>query len=333
MSIKISQLPKTTTIASTSLIPIVEVGMSSNVLSVFTGTTLTSLITSTTQANAASLQTQINTLSGNASAQQTTINTLTSGQSSLLSSVSTLQTQVADLLSSDTSFQSNITALESGLTAANSAIITANTALKNYVDSRDTTITSAWTANAATQQTAINSKAPIASPTFTGTVTMTASTVMAGLTSNAAILPSANASINLGSTTAWWNMIYGKSVQAQYADLAEKFLPDADYEIGTVVMIGGEKEVTACQFGARAIGVVSANPSYLMNSELQDGIAIALKGRVPVKVVGSIKKGDELIASADGCAVSGVYHSTKIFAVALETNSETGVKLVEALIL
>jgi len=125
----------------------------------------------------------------------------------------------------------------------------------------------------------------------------------------------------------------GTATAANYADLAEKYLADAEYEVGTVMMIGGEKEVTASKWGKRAIGAVSENPAYLMNFELEGGTAIALKGRVPVKVVGSVKKGDELIASDNGCAVTAVPHSSGVFAVALESSDDTGVKLVECLIL
>lgn len=129
------------------------------------------------------------------------------------------------------------------------------------------------------------------------------------------------------------NLFQGVAVQANYADLAEKYLADQEYAIGTVVMIGGEKEVTASAWGKRAIGVVSGNPAYLMNKDLEGGTAIALKGRVPVKVIGSVKKGDDLIASDNGYAVSAVPHSSRVFAVALESNSDTGVKIVECLIL
>jgi hypothetical protein len=77
----------------------------------------------------------------------------------------------------------------------------------------------------------------------------------------------------------WAVEFKGVASSAQYADLAEKYLADADYEVGTVVMIGGEKEVTAAQVGFRAVGVVSANPAYMMNSELEGGTYIALKGQ------------------------------------------------------
>ena len=125
----------------------------------------------------------------------------------------------------------------------------------------------------------------------------------------------------------------GTATTAQYADLAENYLADAVYEPGTVVCIGGEKEVTASSWGKRAIGAVSTDPAYLMNSELVDGTPIALKGRVPVKVIGRIKKGEELIAADNGCAMMAVPHASRVFAVALETNDDEGIKLVECLIL
>lgn len=129
------------------------------------------------------------------------------------------------------------------------------------------------------------------------------------------------------------NVMHGVATQAKYADLAEKYLADKEYDVGTVVMIGGEKEVTACRWGKRAIGVVSANPAYMMNSELEGGTYIALKGRVPVKVIGRINKGDDLIASDNGMAMMSVPHANGVFAVALESSNDEGPKLIEALIL
>ena len=122
----------------------------------------------------------------------------------------------------------------------------------------------------------------------------------------------------------------GTATAARYADLAEKYLADKDYEVGTVLAVGGEKEVTASQSGDRAIGVVSANPAYMMNSELEGGTYVALKGRVPVKVRGEIKKKDRLVASNDGYAVKSESHQyADVFAIALED----GVELIEAVIL
>jgi hypothetical protein len=129
------------------------------------------------------------------------------------------------------------------------------------------------------------------------------------------------------------SLFNGTATAARYADLAEKYLADADYDAGTVVCIGGEKEVTASSWGKRAIGVVSTNPAFMMNKDLEGGTYIALKGRVPVKVIGRIHKGDNLIAANNGCASAAVHHSTDVFAVALESSDDNGIKIIEALVL
>lgn len=124
----------------------------------------------------------------------------------------------------------------------------------------------------------------------------------------------------------------GVATTAKYADLAEKYLPDADYDVGTVMSVGGLAEVTASNFGDRAIGVISANPAYMMNSDLDGGVYVALKGRVPVKVTGKVLKGDRLIAAANGCAMAGP-NSNDVFAIALESKDDASVGLVEAIVL
>jgi hypothetical protein len=129
------------------------------------------------------------------------------------------------------------------------------------------------------------------------------------------------------------NIFNGTATAARYADLAEKYLADQEYEVGTVVTVGGEKEVTACSIGERAIGVVSANPAFMMNKDLEGGTYIALKGRVPVKVVGTVKKGDTLIASEHGTATAAITNYYAGFAVALESSDNENVKIIEALVL
>jgi hypothetical protein len=129
------------------------------------------------------------------------------------------------------------------------------------------------------------------------------------------------------------NIFHGRATSANYADLAEKYLTDQKYEVGTVVMIGGDTEMTACVSGSRAIGAISENPAYMMNSGLEGGQYVALKGRVPVKVIGKITKGQELIASDNGTAKAADSNSIKVFAVALESSDDEGSKLIEALIL
>jgi hypothetical protein len=112
------------------------------------------------------------------------------------------------------------------------------------------------------------------------------------------VLPSANLTFNLGSSTAWYGTIYGKASQAQYADLAEIYRPDSHYDFGTVVVFGGDQEVTVTSVAhdPRVAGVVSENPAYLMNAD-QEGLPIAFTGRVPCRVQGPVEKGTLLVTS------------------------------------
>ncbi len=138
-------------------------------------------------------------------------------------------------------------------------------------------------------------------------------------------------------------LFQGTATSALFADLAEKYLADKEYDVGTVVAVGGSAEVTECQVGDRAFGAVSANPAFMMNQGLEGGTYIALKGRVPVKVLGPVRKGDRLIASSNGCAAVAhvVMKNAAVkaanfpdtFAIALENSDDEGVKLVEAIIL
>ena len=128
------------------------------------------------------------------------------------------------------------------------------------------------------------------------------------------------------------NLFVGTATAARYADLAEKYLADADYDVGTVMVVGGSAEVTASTYGKLAIGVISKNPAYMMNSELEGGVYVALKGRVPIKVKGSVQKGDRLVAGDHGCAqVSQDRLDT--FAIAMETSDNDDVKLIESVVL
>jgi hypothetical protein len=125
--------------------------------------------------------------------------------------------------------------------------------------------------------------------------------------------PSANITYNLGSTTArwlnvWGNTLNGTATTAQYADLAEKYLADAQYETGTVMVFGGDYEITQANTDSdrRVAGVVSDKPAYLMNNDLEGQFVtnLALMGRVPCKVQGPIQKGDMLVAAGNGFARS-----------------------------
>ena len=111
---------------------------------------------------------------------------------------------------------------------------------------------------------------------------------------------------NIGSATTYFNTVFAKATSAQYADLAELYTADAEYEPGTVVEFGGAAEVTLSNKpgSTRVAGVVSTNPSYIMNATLQaEHVAVvALQGRVPCKVIGPVSKGDIMVASGGGYA-------------------------------
>ncbi len=92
----------------------------------------------------------------------------------------------------------------------------------------------------------------------------------------------------------------GIATSAKYADLAERYTSDSNYEAGTVIIFGGEEEVTEStqRLDKRIAGIVSTDPAYLMNSALENSIVVGLQGRVPCKVVGEIRKGDLMVSSA-----------------------------------
>jgi len=129
-------------------------------------------------------------------------------------------------------------------------------------------------------------------------------TVDSNLTVGGNIVATANAAANIGSLALQFNTIFAKATQAQYADLAENYASDADYAAGTVLVFGGEQEVTISTqaMDRRVAGVVSTDPAYLMNSSLTNSVSVALTGRVPCFVVGPVKKGDLMVAAGLGRA-------------------------------
>jgi len=131
--------------------------------------------------------------------------------------------------------------------------------------------------------------------------TITAVTVTASSIGSNSITKSGTSGVgDIGSVSNTFGTVFAKSTSAQYADLAEKYLADAEYEPGTVLRLGGEKEVTICAtYESEMIaGIISTNPAYTMNDALEGGTYIALKGRVPCKVKGPVKKGDVLVSSS-----------------------------------
>ena len=156
-------------------------------------------------------------------------------------------------------------------------------------------------------QTNITSVGTLGSLTVTGNISGGNMSVSTGtVTLGNIVNANANGVGNIGSASTYFNTVFAKATSAQYADLAEMYEADADIAPGTVVCFGGAKEVTACDHeeDTRVAGVVSTNPSYLMNSA-QGGdhvVAVALTGRVPCRVVGTVRKGDLMVAAGNGAA-------------------------------
>ena len=142
--------------------------------------------------------------------------------------------------------------------------------------------------------------------TFTGNITGGNLSVSTGLVTLGGIVnANGNAIGNIGSSTLYFNTVFAKATSAQYADLAELYTADnINYPPGTCVAFGGTNEITQTTTYAQTdvAGVVSTNPAYIMNAGT-DGLPVALQGRVPCRVVGTIAKGD-LITSSNTAGVA-----------------------------
>jgi len=139
------------------------------------------------------------------------------------------------------------------------------------------------------------------------------------------------AAATAGTITGTWSLGSGSKLSATYADLAENYVADAEYAPGTVVEFGGDFEVTSSTEAGttRVAGVVTTAPAYVMNSECAGEfiVTLALQGRVPVKVTGSVRKGDLLVSAGNGSAhVDNSARSGTIIGKSLENfTGETGV--------
>jgi hypothetical protein len=163
-------------------------------------------------------------------------------------------------------------------------------------------------------------------------------TVNSGNSTTAIINGGSNAVGNIGSSSKYFNTVFALATSAQYADLAENYQSDQELEPGTVVIFGGDQEITICtQFAdARVAGVVSTHPAHLMNAGAP-GTAVALRGKVPVKVIGAVTKGDGLVTDATPGHARSIgldrSYGQSVFAKAVETNTSPGEKIISAVIL
>jgi hypothetical protein len=154
-------------------------------------------------------------------------------------------------------------------------------------------------------------------------------------------------SVNVGGTPTTALTIYGANgtvagnqVNANYADVAERFAADEVLEAGTVVELGGDKEITRVvgDLSDKVFGVISTRAAYLMNSGAGEDSThppVAMTGRVPVKVIGAINKGDRLVSAGNGTARAAQPGEATAFNVigrSLESKLDTGAGTVEAIV-
>jgi len=168
-------------------------------------------------------------------------------------------------------------------------------------------------------------------PTYNGAIlatTVTATTLTTGANTTA------------GTITGNFSLSAGSRLNATYADLAERFEADSFYDAGTVVELGGDKEITAVQYELSddVFGVVSSTAAYLMNSAAGDDSThppVAVGGRVPVKVIGKVRKGQRLVSAGNGIARAaklGEATSFNVIGRALENKTTDEIGAVEAFV-
>ena len=129
--------------------------------------------------------------------------------------------------------------------------------------------------------------------------------------------------------------ITATATNAQYADLAEIYKADGDIQPGTVVMFGGEFEITECdaESSHAVAGVISTDPAHLMNAEAE-GLPVALAGRVPCKVIGPVAKGDLMVSSSESghAKADNNAQSGRIIGKAIEAKEGDGIGVIEVLV-
>jgi hypothetical protein len=149
-----------------------------------------------------------------------------------------------------------------------------------------------------------------------------------------------NAVGNIGSSSNYFNQVFATATTALYADVAERFAADEILEPGTVVELGGVKEITRStqDLSENVFGVISTRPAYTMNGgagENDTHPPVAMTGRVPVKCVGKVRKGDRLVSAGDGvarAAQSGEATAFNVIGRSLEDKTTTDIGVIEAIV-
>lgn len=145
---------------------------------------------------------------------------------------------------------------------------------------------------------------------------------------------------NIGAAGAVFNTVFATATTALYADVAERFAADQEYAPGTVVELGGSAEITQSieELSEKVFGVISTKAAYLMNAGAGTDSThppIAMTGRVPVRVLGIIRKGDRLVAAGNGLARAAQPGEATAFNVigrALEAKADEALGVIEAIV-
>jgi hypothetical protein len=165
-------------------------------------------------------------------------------------------------------------------------------------------------------------------------------TVNSGAAATAIVNGASNAVGNIGSSDTYFNRLFAQATTALYADLAEVYKADAEYPPGTVLIFGGNQEVTIStqSHDARIAGVVSTNPAHVMNSGLvsEYTVEVGLIGRVPCQVIGPVAAGDRVVSSNQAGVAERLdmqnYQPGVIIGKAVESYNGTGVGTIEIVV-
>jgi hypothetical protein len=171
-------------------------------------------------------------------------------------------------------------------------------------------------------------------------VAATTGIVVTGLSTPSIEHTGTNAVGNIGSSSSYFNRLFATATTALYADVAERFAADEELAAGTVVELGGTAEITKSQqeLSENVFGVISTRAAYLMNGgagEDNTHPPVAMTGRVPVQVVGVVRKGDRLVSAGSGVARAAQPGEATAFNVigrALVDKLTTGPGTIEAIV-
>jgi hypothetical protein len=230
-----------------------------------------------------------------------------------------------------------LTGLPAGYSNVNAATFLASGTLATAINTAGNVIAAAFIGNGAGLTGLPAGYSNVDAATFLASGTLTTAISTTGTLTVGNILPTANNVSNIGSSSSRFRIVHAQATQAQYADLAEIYTTDQQYPAGTVVVFGGEAEVTQSRAShdTRIAGVVSTNPAYLMNST-ETGVPVALQGRVPCRVLGPVSQGDRVVSSHIAGVAQALdplqYQPGCIIGKALQAVESTDISIIEVVV-